>query len=125
MKTMWRLRANLLPALLFAAVPLVFLVALALFRFTSAEPEAQQARAETIASFESLRAAAAVDRAVQDAERGQRGFLLTNGRESYLAPFFDGKTRLPQLMGELQRALHDRPDQQGRLLSLSPTSRPR
>jgi signal transduction histidine kinase len=118
MKTMWRLRANLLPALLFAAVPLVFLVVVALFRFTSAEPEAQQARAETIASFESLRAAGAVDRAVQDAERGQRGFLLTNGRESYLAPYLDGKARLPQLMGELQRALHDRPDQQGRLLSL-------
>jgi signal transduction histidine kinase/ActR/RegA family two-component response regulator len=118
MKTLWRLRAQLLPALLFAAVPLVFLAAIAWFRFSIAEPEAQQAREETIASFQTLRAASAVDQAVQDAERGQRGFLLTLGRENYLGPYLDGKARLPRLMAELQRALHDNPDQQDRLLSL-------
>jgi signal transduction histidine kinase/ActR/RegA family two-component response regulator len=118
MKTLWRLRAQLLPALLFAAVPLVFLAAIAWYRFSVAEPEASRARAETIASFQVLRAAAAVDEAVQDAERGQRGFLLTLGRESYLEPYLDGKARLPALMGELQRVLHDYPDQQSRLLSL-------
>jgi len=118
MKTLWRFRARLLPALLFATVPLIFLAAIAWFRFMSAEPEAHQARAETIASFQALSAAAAVDQAVQDAERGQRGFLLTSGRESYLQPYLDSKARLPKLMAELQRALHDSPDQQTRLLSL-------
>ena len=118
MKTQWWLRKQWLPALLFASIPLVFLAAITWFRFGSAGPDADRARAETVASFQILRAVAAVDQAVQDAERGQRGFLLTIGRESYLEPYLDGKARLPKLMADLQRALHDSPNQQDRLLSL-------
>lgn len=117
MSTLWRLRAQLLPALLFAAVPLAVLIAIAGFRFITAEPAAQRARAETAASFQSLRAAAAVDQAIQDAERGQRGFLLT-GREAYLEPYLRGKALLPRLMNDLQRALGGNVEQQSRLLSL-------
>ena len=86
MKVLWRLRAQLAPAILFAAVPIAFLIAIAVYQFTVAQPEARQARAETLASFRSLQAAAAVDQAVQDAERGQRGFLLT-GSDAYLQPY--------------------------------------
>ena len=117
MKTLWRVRARLLPALLFAAIPLAFLVAIALYRFLDAAPEARRARAETVASFQTLRAAGAVDQAVQDAERGQRGFLLT-GRDTYLEPYTTAKAHMPKLMSDLQHALHDDVDLQGRVLSL-------
>jgi hypothetical protein len=96
MKTLWRVRAQLLPALLFATIPLAFLIAVALYRFVDAAPEARRTRAETVASFQALRVAAAVDQAVQDAERGQRGFLLT-GRDTYLEPYTTAKASLPKL----------------------------
>jgi hypothetical protein len=59
-------QSKLLPALLFAAVPLGFLIGLAAFQLTLAIPDARHARAETIAGFEGLRAVHAVDEAVQD-----------------------------------------------------------
>ena len=117
MKTLWRVRAQLLPALLFAAIPLAFLVAVALYRFVDAAPEARRTRAETVASFQAMRAVGAVDQAVQDAERGQRGFLLT-GRDAYLEPYTTAKASLPRLMSDLQWSLHDDADQQRRVLSL-------
>jgi signal transduction histidine kinase/ActR/RegA family two-component response regulator len=108
---------GLLPALLFAAVPLAFLIGVALFQLTRAVPEARHARAETAASFSTLRAASAVDEALQDAETGQRGYLLT-GRESYLEPYIKGKARLPGLMADLQRTIPDSAEQQSRILTL-------
>jgi CHASE3 domain sensor protein len=117
MKIIWRVRAQLLPALFFAAIPLAFLVAVVLYLFTAAAPEARRARAETVASFQTLRIAGAVDQAIQDAERGQRGFLLT-GRDAYLEPYTTAKVRLPKLMSDLQAALHDDADLQRRVLSL-------
>jgi signal transduction histidine kinase/ActR/RegA family two-component response regulator len=84
---------------------------------TYAVPDARQARAETIAGFQSLRAVHAVDEAVQDAERGQRGFLLT-GRDAYLEPYRTAKTALPGLMIKLQQALQDNQAQQPGLLNL-------
>jgi len=115
MKTLWRVRAQLLPALLFAAIPLAFLVAVALYRFVDAAPEARRTRAETVASFQAMHAVGAVDQAVQDAERGQRGFLLT-GRDAYLEPYTTAKASLPRLMSDLQWSLHDDADQQRRSL---------
>jgi len=117
MKTLWRLRAQLLPAVLFVFVPIAFLVAIAVYQFTVAQPEARRAREETLASFRSLQAAAAVDQAVQDAERGQRGFLLT-GSDAYLQPYEEARRRLPELMKELQRQVGSTPGQQARVLKL-------
>ena len=108
---------RLAPALLFAVLPLVFLVAVAIFQLTIALPEASLSRAETAASFQTLRDVSAVDEAVQDAERGQRGFLVT-GRDSYLEPYDHAKEILPALMGNLSRDVSGDGDQQGRLLSL-------
>ncbi len=117
MNTLWRLRAQLLPAILFAAVPIAFLIAIAAYQFGIAQPDARRAREETIASFRSLQAASAVDQAVQDAERGQRGFLLT-GKEAYLQPYEEARARVPELMRELQRLASGAPEQQARVLKL-------
>lgn len=110
-------RAAIIPALLFAAVPLLFIIGVVAFQMAKNVPDARMARADTLTSFKTIRAANAIDGAVQDAERGQRGFLITGG-EVYLEPYSRAKERLPRLMIDLQRATADNPDQQQRLLRL-------
>jgi CHASE3 domain sensor protein len=75
------------------------------------------AREDTKKTFLIVRTASAVDEAIQDAERGQRGYLIT-GRDSYLDPYNSAKERLPQLLVDLQQAVADSPEQQRRLLAL-------
>src|SRR5581483_8092789 len=74
-------------------------------------------RAQTILAFQTLTIAKAVDEAVQDAERGQRGYLIT-GQEVYLDPYAKAKERLPALVLDLQRAAGPDPEQQRRMLTL-------
>ena len=57
--------------------------------------------------------------ALRDAERGQRGFLLT-GTPDYLAPYDAARDRIGVLQGELQRLTGDNPAQQERLRALAP-----
>jgi signal transduction histidine kinase/ActR/RegA family two-component response regulator len=117
MKGRWNTRSEIIPALLFAAVPLLFIAGVVGFQLTKNVPEARIARANTIAGFNTIREATAIDEAVQDAERGQRGFLIT-GRDDYLDPYTKAKERLPRLMIGLQQATTESADQQPRLLRL-------
>jgi len=55
--------------------------------------------------------------AIQDAERGQRGFLLTEDSQ-YLGPYDDGVARIPGLIAKLQSLTADEPEQQKRILAL-------
>jgi CHASE3 domain sensor protein len=80
-------------------------------------PDARTARTNTLLSFNTIRAASAIDEAIQDAERGQRGFLIT-GSEVYLEPHTKAKERLPGLMVDLQQATIASSDQAPRLLQL-------
>ena len=105
------------PALLFAAVPLAFLAAITLYQLFVNLPEARWAREATKNAFAVLHTANALSGAVQDAERGQRGYLIT-GRDDYLAPYESAKEHIPRLLGELQQITADKPDQQRRLLTL-------
>jgi len=52
--------------------------------------------------------------ALKDCETGQREYLLT-GKEAYLAPFTEGKTRVSERLLVLQNLTHDNPAQQQRL----------
>jgi signal transduction histidine kinase/ActR/RegA family two-component response regulator len=117
MRTTATHRLRLLPALIFAAVPLAFLIGLALFQLLYVLPDAREARSEVAEGFASLRAVTAVDHAVQDAERGQRGYLITE-RDTYLAPYTSAIAALPGLMADLQRATRDNPAQQAWILRL-------
>ena len=110
-------RADFAPALLFALVPLAFLAAITFYQFFKNVPDARLAREDTKKTFLIVRTASAVDEAIQDAERGQRGYLIT-GRDSYLDPYNGAKERLPQLLVDLQQAVADSPEQQRRLLAL-------
>jgi signal transduction histidine kinase/CHASE3 domain sensor protein/ActR/RegA family two-component response regulator len=113
----WLRREMLLPATLFAAIPIGFLIGIALFQLTVAMPEARRSRAETIASFQTLRAVSAVEDAVQDAERGQRGYLIT-GRDSYLQPYLQAKSEIGQLVSQLQQDVRSDASEEDRLLAL-------
>ncbi|ACK81451.1 CHASE3 domain-containing protein [Methylorubrum extorquens] len=57
--------------------------------------------------------------ALRDAERGQRGYLLT-GRDEYLGPYDAARDRLGLLQGELQKLTADNAAQQERLRVLAP-----
>src|SRR5271155_5702153 len=58
-----------------------------------------------------LATANAIQDAIQDAERGQRGFLLTENPD-YLAPYTDGVARMPALITQLQQLTAGEADQQ-------------
>jgi signal transduction histidine kinase/ActR/RegA family two-component response regulator len=113
----WGTRAEIVLALLVGAIPLAIVVAIVALQLARNVPEAQQARDATLRDFQAIRAVTAVDEAIQDAERGQRGFLIT-GRDDYLDPYDRAKERLPGLMGELQAAVAGDADQQQRVLRL-------
>ncbi len=57
--------------------------------------------------------------ALRDAERGQRGYVLT-GRAEYLGPYDVARDRLGLLQGELQKLTADNPAQQERIRALAP-----
>lgn len=56
---------------------------------------------------------------LQDAETGQRGYLLT-GNEAYLAPYVEGKDSVHGRMAELRRLTRDEPVQQAYIEQLLP-----
>ncbi|WP_449410023.1 CHASE3 domain-containing protein [Methylobacterium komagatae] len=57
--------------------------------------------------------------ALRDAERGQRGYVLT-GRDEYLGPYDAARDRIGLLQGELQKLTADNAAQQGRIRALAP-----
>ena len=54
---------------------------------------------------------------VQDAETGQRGFLLT-GNDSYLEPFYTAQKEIPAAEATLRTLTSDNPAQQSRVSNL-------
>src|SRR5580765_5060150 len=57
-------------------------------------------------AFEVIETAQSLQRAMQDAERGQRGFLLT-GDPAYLAPYRRSETEAPALLAKLKQLTAD------------------
>ena len=59
-----------------------------------------------------------LETAVNEALRGERGYLLTNDRD-FLAPYFRGRTQSRQLLLRLQRLTRDNPVQRAQLTDLA------
>jgi signal transduction histidine kinase/FixJ family two-component response regulator len=110
-------RADILPAILIAAVPLAFLAAISLYQVFGNATAARSVHEKILNSFFVVRTASDLCGEIQSAERGQRGYLIT-GRDDYLVPYEKARKRIPQLLSDLQQATFDRPDQQRRLLQL-------
>ncbi len=91
------------PAVLFALIPLFFLAAVTLVQVFVNAPAEAEGRAAILRSMATLRIAGEIGDAVRDAERGQRGFILTN-QAAYLTPYAEAAPKLSRLVGDLQQA---------------------
>jgi signal transduction histidine kinase len=94
------------------------LAGLNLYQTFSIQPAIEQDRAMVTHTFDVILAAQQLDTAVQDAERGQRGFLITGDR-TYLAPYLTGSGAAPDLVAKFRQLTGDNPDQQRRIAVLS------
>jgi PAS domain S-box-containing protein len=94
-------------------LPSVALVGVETYEVAHNVPRLEASQALVDHTIRVLTTADALRRAVLDAERGQRGFLIT-GNEAYLAPYQSGVRQVPPLLSELERLTADNPEQQRR-----------
>lgn len=80
-------------------------------------PQARLAPERVAHTYEVITTAQALDRAVQDAERGQRGFLITSD-PTYLDAYRAGTLAAPGLLAKLKQLTLDNAEQQRRWPSL-------
>jgi PAS domain S-box-containing protein len=92
-------------------VPSLILVGIEIYKAVSIVPALRQSQAMVAHSFEVINAAHSLDQAAQDAERGQRGFLIT-GDDGYLRPYYAGVQQLPAKLLELRQLTRDSAEQQ-------------
>ncbi len=107
------LRRALALILLTSLIP----VGLETYKAVSIIPALRHSQALVSHSFEVISAAHSVDQAMQDAERGQRGFLIT-GDDAYLGPYDAGVRAAPGKFDELGRLTRDDAEQQRRVAQL-------
>ena len=84
------------------------------FRVTEQRREAERWQRH---SLDILLVTGRLETAVNEALRGERGFLITNDRE-FLQPYFHGRTQGWQLFRRLQRLTADNPVQRANLVEL-------
>ncbi|HVJ55545.1 MAG TPA: CHASE3 domain-containing protein [Aliidongia sp.] len=103
-------------AISFVLVPLFVLLAIGIYQIWG-NPGLKRSREGVVHTFTVLSAVQTVEHDIQDAETGQRGFLLT-GEESYLAPYKTGTGDIPRIMSELHVLVAGQADQSARVLAL-------
>ena len=81
----------------------------------------REAREWSMHSYRVLATTKDLSIALRDAERGQRGYLLT-GNPDYLSPYNAARDRIGVLQGELQKLTSDNMAQQERLRVLAPVA---
>jgi PAS domain S-box-containing protein len=97
--------------LMLILLPSLILVGLEVYKAVSLVPVLRQSQAMVAHSFEVIAAAHSLDQAMQDAERGQRGFLIT-GDQAYLKPYYAGVQETPGKLDELRQLTRDSAEQQ-------------
>jgi PAS domain S-box-containing protein len=98
-------------------VPLAVLIALESYQAAVRTPSLARGRDLILHTFDVLGTARSLERAIQDAERGQRGYLLT-GNPDYLKPYRTGESEVPILFARLKALTADNPNQQRRMNDL-------
>jgi len=77
-------------------------------------PQLERSQDEVDHTFQVIAAAQALGTAVRDAERGQRGFIIT-GDPSYLDSYHAGIARAPGLIAQLEQLTADNAEQRRRI----------
>ena len=102
----------------FIVAPSIVLVVLSALQLVATAPELERNRVSVARSLEVISAAQALGRAVRDAERGQRGYLIT-GDTAYLAPYRSGAAASPDLVETLKQLTADNAEQARRIPALT------
>ena len=111
-------RWRLWPALALIVLPFLGLIGMLGYEALSRLPRADLGQKLATHSFRVIMTAQSLRSALQDAERGQRGYLLT-GRTAYLEPYRSAIAGVPPLLATLSRLTADDPDQQRQLPRLA------
>jgi signal transduction histidine kinase len=118
MRTRWRQFPNSLKVgAVLAFIAGLGLISLQMYQTLRGERQLRDGRELVVHTFEVIRTAQQLDRAVEDAERGQRGYLLTNDHK-YLTPYEEAIVGIPALEDQLHRMTADNAEQQRRLFRL-------
>ena len=94
-------------------LPAVLVIGLEIYQLARNVPRLSESQALVDHTIEAMTTAQALGTALRDAERGQRGFLIT-GDEAYLDPYRSGVRQVPALFAKLKQLTADNPDQQRR-----------
>ena len=101
-------------SLALVALPSAILVGIEIYHATAIVPEVARSHAAVAHTLQVIDTARALDQSIQDAERGQRGFIIT-GDARYLEPYTQALTRTPAELAQLKELTKDDPAQQKRL----------
>jgi PAS domain S-box-containing protein len=96
------------------AVPAAVLVGIETYHATTILPNLAHSRAAVAHTLQVIDAARTVDEAVQDAQRGEQGFIIT-GNSEYLEPYTNSIKDTPARLAELKKLTEDNSEQQRRL----------
>jgi PAS domain S-box-containing protein len=99
------------------AVPAAVLVGIETYHATTILPELARSRAAVAHTLQVIDATRTLDEAIQDAQRGERGFIIT-GNVEYLEPYTNAIKDAPARLAELKVLTEDNPEQQRRLALL-------
>jgi PAS domain S-box-containing protein len=111
------LPSRLWPSLALIVVPALAFVALAAYQAFWVLPALNRNQAAITHSLEAIGAARALGQSIEDAERGQRGFIIT-GSPEYLGTYRSGVAAAPERLAQLERLTAGDPEQRRRLAML-------
>ena len=105
-KTAWQ-------GLALVIIPAVVLVGLEVYQVVGTVPELKRSQDLVAHTIEVITQTQALETAIRDAERGQRGFLIT-GDPAYLSSYTSGVAQVPAILARLKQLTVDNPEQQHR-----------
>ncbi len=105
-----RQRLGLWPAMALIVAPFLILIAMQGYQALSRSPRAAYRQHLVAHSFKVALTLYSLRGALQDAERGQRGFLLT-GEATYLQPYTSALDQVPLLLARFGKLTADDPEQ--------------
>src|SRR2546425_526999 len=111
------LQSGLWRRLALIALPCLALIGLQGYQALRLDPELTNNRELVVHAFDVITTAEALDRAVQEAVRGQHGYLIT-GDDAHLVTYGNGTHKVPFLLATLARLTANNPQQRRRLSEL-------
>jgi len=110
--THWSSR-GLWSGLALIALPALVFVGFEVYQLARNIPELRESQKLVAHTIDVITTAQTLERAIQDAERGQRGFIIT-GDPAYLQPYQAGLKEISDSLSKLKRLTADNPEQRRR-----------